>query len=125
MKRKFVYGSGFFLAVILIGAGLAFSYRQGAASIPEQVQTAPVNAAGDDEPVLSRTSEADSDVPVGYVLRAENDRVVVYCADGATMFEYTDILVSELPHDLQCEIREGKSIAGTSQLYSFLENYSS
>lgn len=126
--KKFVYGSGFFLAVIIVGAGLSFSYRQGAAVSDGQegtVQTAPVNAAGEDVPLLSQTLETDTKAPIGYILKAENDRVVVYCADGITMFEYTDILVSELPDDLQCEIRNGKSISGTSQLYSFLENYSS
>lgn len=126
--KKFVYGSGFFLAVIIVGAGLSFSYRQGAAVSDGQegtVQTAPVNAAGEDVPLLSQTLETETKAPIGYILKAENDRVVVYCADGITMFEYTDILVSELPDDLQCEIRNGKSISGTSQLYSFLENYSS
>lgn len=123
--KKFVYGVGFFLAAVFVGTGLAFSYRQGAASMPEQVQTVPVNAVGEDEPTLSQTLDTDPDVPVGYVLRAENDRIVVYCADGVTMYEYTDILISELPYDLQCEIRDGKSISDTTQLYSFLENYSS
>ena len=123
--KKFVYGVGVFLATVFVGTGLAFSYRQGAASMPEQVQTVPVNAVGEDEPTLSQTLDTDPDVPVGYVLRAENDRIVVYCADGVTMYEYTDILVSELPYDLQCEIRDGKSISDTTQLYSFLENYSS
>ena len=84
-----------------------------------------MNAAGEDVPLLSQTLETETKAPIGYILKAENDRVVVYCADGITMFEYTDILVSELPDDLQCEIRNGKSISGTSQLYSFLENYSS
>ena len=37
--KKFVYGSGFFLAVIIVGAGLSFSYRQGAAVSDGQERT--------------------------------------------------------------------------------------
>lgn len=123
--KKFVYGSGFFLAVVCLIAGFYISYRKGASDSSGRQKAAETAAAGTVSLLDSQTLETDSKTVVGYVLRAENDRVVVYCADGTTMFEYTDISVSDLPYDLQCEIRSGKQISGTSQLYSFLENYSS
>ncbi|MBR4999103.1 MAG: hypothetical protein IKY10_04400 [Clostridia bacterium] len=46
-------------------------------------------------------------------------------SDRETVYEYTDILVSELPYVLQNEIKNGKYIENMQELYGFLENYSS
>ena len=42
-----------------------------------------------------------------------------------TTYEYTDIHYDELPELLRQEIRNGKYIESTAELYGFLENYSS
>lgn len=125
--RKFVYGSGFFLVLMLIFGGFYMSYQKGAASGKEaDVQETDKAAAVHAGAVLdSRALRSDEEAAVGYILKSENDRVVVYCADGSTLFEYTDILVSELPYELQAELRNGKTLSGNPELYSFLENYSS
>lgn len=60
-----------------------------------------------------------------YYLIAENDYVTVYYIDKSTVYEYTNIVVGELPDDLKTEIRNGKYISTLDELYSFLENYSS
>ena len=63
--------------------------------------------------------------PYEYVLLAEDGYVAVYHADRKTLYASTDILLINLPADLQTEITEGKIITSEEQLYSFLENYSS
>jgi len=63
--------------------------------------------------------------PNCYFLYDKNGYVVVYLSDRKTPYEYTDILVSELPANLRTEIRNGKYIENLEELYGFLENYSS
>ncbi|MEY8390662.1 hypothetical protein AALA98_04695 [Lachnospiraceae bacterium 45-W7] len=63
--------------------------------------------------------------PYKYILLAEEGYVAVYQADKKTLYASTDILLVDLPQDLQEEITRGKFIASEEQLYSFLENYSS
>jgi len=63
--------------------------------------------------------------PYEYILLEEKGYVAVYHTDRKTLYASTDILVSELPEELQEEIKEGKYIGSEEQLYNFLENYSS
>ena len=49
----------------------------------------------------------------------------MYFNDKKTPYEYTDIHYDELPELLRQEIRNGKYIESTAELYGFLENYSS
>lgn len=63
--------------------------------------------------------------PYEYILLEEKGYVAVYHTDRKTLYASTDILVSELPEELQKEIEEGKYIGSEEQLYNFLENYSS
>lgn len=60
-----------------------------------------------------------------YYLMEINGYIVVYLSDKKTPYEYTDILYDELPEKIRDEIRNGKYIENTRELYSFLENYSS
>ena len=60
-----------------------------------------------------------------YYLMEINGYIVVYLSDKKTPYEYTDILYDELPEKIRDEIRNGKYIENTRDLYSFLENYSS
>lgn len=61
----------------------------------------------------------------GYYVRVNGDYLIIYLYDNKTVFEETDILFSELNEVLQAEILSGKYIDTTSDLYGFLENYSS
>ena len=63
--------------------------------------------------------------PYEYILLEEKGYVAVYHTDRKTLYASTDILVSELPEELQKEIEKGKYISSEEQLYNFLENYSS
>lgn len=56
---------------------------------------------------------------------AENHYITVYAQDMQTIYLYTDIRVENLPERLQEEIIQKKMIAGESNLYHFLESYSS
>lgn len=60
-----------------------------------------------------------------YYLMEINGYIVVYLSDKKTPYEYTDILYDELPEKIRDEIRNGKYMENTRELYSFLENYSS
>ena len=73
-----------------------------------------------EEEILS----ADSTIQVVYVFQDKNGYVNVYLENGA-LYEVTGIRTEELPQNLQEEVILGKSIEGTRNLYSFLENYSS
>lgn len=63
--------------------------------------------------------------PYEYILLEEKGYVMVYHTDRKTLYASTDILMSELPKELQQEIEKGKYIGSEEQLYNFLENYSS
>lgn len=63
--------------------------------------------------------------PYEYILLEEKGYVAVYHTDGKTLYASTDILVSELPEELQKEIAVGMYVSSEEQLYNFLENYSS
>lgn len=60
-----------------------------------------------------------------FFLMEVNGYVAVYMNDRETVYEYTNIPVSELPYLLQNEIKNGKYIENMEALYGFLENYSS
>lgn len=60
-----------------------------------------------------------------FVLCAKDGYVIVYCADGETVYDTTDIRIEELPELLQKEIAAGKQISSERELYNFLESYSS
>lgn len=60
-----------------------------------------------------------------YWIEEEDGYVVVYYADKETIFDFTSIQVKELPLAVQMEIDDGKRVESLSQVYGFLENYSS
>ena len=49
----------------------------------------------------------------------------VYLADRSTIYEFTEIPVTDLPEEVQQEVAEGKYVGTVKELYAFLENYSS
>ena len=60
-----------------------------------------------------------------YYIEEEDGYVAVYYADRDTVYEYTNIPVKSLPLSVQMEIDEGMRVDTLSQVYGFLENYSS
>ena len=91
-----------------------------------------INSANENKKICENAIEKES-VPADshtlqkdcYYLCNKNGYVVVYLSDKKTPYEYTDILVSDLPNDLAAEIKNGKYIKNLEELYGFLENYSS
>lgn len=60
-----------------------------------------------------------------FMLRIQEERVMIYYASSNQLYDETDIFVKDLSEELQEELRQGKPIATLQQLYDFLENYSS
>jgi hypothetical protein len=64
--------------------------------------------------------------PTGsFYLRVEDNFVVVYLDDLETVYMNTDILLTDLPDEVQQEIIHVKYISSEESLYDFLETYSS
>lgn len=127
MKNK--YGIGFFaaaiVAVLAVSSAYQLSYQkakeraQAETKIEKEEQTAKSEA----EPSVRTEGEALKEDC--YYLMEVNGYIVVYLSDKTTPYEYTDIQYDELPSTLREEIRNGKYIEDTEELYGFLENYSS
>lgn len=124
MKTKYVIGllAAFLLIAALLAAGYQISYRhvmdRQAAAAEEEVATESIAAEG--EAVKEEKSEGD-----GYWISQLQGYVTVYLSDRTTIYEMTDILLTDLPEEVQQEIAAGKYISTTEELYAFLENYSS
>lgn len=56
---------------------------------------------------------------------AINDLIVVYLEDRQTVYQYTNIRLSQLPEQLQQEIIGVMYVTDEESLYDFLENYTS
>ncbi len=51
--------------------------------------------------------------------------MTVYLSDRTTIYEFTEIPLTDLPEELQQEVKEGKYMKTEKEIYAFLENYSS
>lgn len=60
-----------------------------------------------------------------FKLVAEKNRIVVYRISTGEIFANTDIRLQDLPYGLKSEIENGKLFKNESELYYFLESYSS
>lgn len=58
-----------------------------------------------------------------YFLCAEKGYVVIFRGDGS-FYDYTDIRLSSLPRELQIEVLNAKRLNSQTELYEFLETYS-
>lgn len=61
----------------------------------------------------------------GYYAKSFNGTIVILKGDEKTVYEYTQISVSELPKDLQKEVQNGFFLEDDHELYNFMETYSS
>ena len=60
-----------------------------------------------------------------YYIKEQDGYVIVFESDERTVYEYTSIRVDELPEKMQESIKKGIKVDSLSQIYGFLENYSS
>lgn len=81
------------------------------------------NERNEEEILLAAREEASKEFY--FYLSDLNGYVAVYLDDQSTIYEYTNIAVTELPEQVKNEIINGKKIKSVQELYGFLENYSS
>ena len=125
MKNKYsiVFLSCCACLIIVMTFAYQFSYeksKERAEKIKTEEQQA--RTATDISSVTTGSQASKNDC---YYLMEVNGYIVVYLSDKKTPYEYTDIHYDELPDFLRQEIRNGKYIKNTEELYGFLENYSS
>ncbi len=75
--------------------------------------------------VIVRMNYAYVEPSKSFYLRVENNAIVVYCDDNATVYMYTDIMADTLPEYIQAQVIMGMYIEDEAALYHFLETYSS
>ena len=125
MKKKYMIGlfAVIFIFSVLLTAGYQISYdhvtRQQAALDHEVTDTRSITAEG------AAVEENGEDSEEGYYLCEMQGFVTVYLSDRQTIYELTEIPLSDLPEEVQQEIAAGKYIPTQEELYGFLENYSS
>ena len=66
-----------------------------------------------------------NELEICYYIKEADGYVIVYEADKTTPYEYTSILVEDLPENIQKQLKDGIKFTSLAQVYGFLENYSS
>lgn len=120
------YGIGLFTIALVLMAVLTYGYRaeyRYSQELVEEGEKEQTENSISQEKTVSTQGDAQKDEL--YYLKDLNGYVVVYMNDRTTVYEYTNILISDLPDTYQNEIKNGMIIEGTEKLYGFLENYSS
>ncbi len=106
MDRR--YSIGFLVGIVfLIGLfvfGFSFSYNR----VTEKNQN----------------EQTQIETNAHYFIRNKSGYITVYNSDG-TIYEYTSILEKDLPDHIREKIDGGLRLNGLSEVYGFLENYSS
>lgn len=108
MNRK--YGIGFFIGAIILVVLFILIYRTSYHHALDQTEA---------------EKRSENDMEICYYIKAADGYVTVYEADKKTVYEYTSILVEDLPEELQDDLKQGIKVMSPGQVYGFLENYSS
>ena len=74
--------------------------------------------------VMKKIYYPDDDFKKYYMIYRQG-RLIVYYSDRKTVLDYPNISLKDLPVDIQCELLTGKEIKDETELYDFLQNYSS
>lgn len=115
MEKK--YSIGLTVALILFVVLMMFIDKTGYEYMEEQSR-----AKAENNTVITQGNASKEEI---YYLAELNGYVAVYYEDKNTVFEYTNILLEDLPEKLQEEIKNWKQLEGSESVYGFLENYSS
>lgn len=125
MKTRYIVGFFvLFLSVTgIIAAGYQYTYDRTKQFAKDEIgaelaETESIAAKGN----AVNESSGNED---GFYLMELHGFVVVYLKDQKTIYEFTEIPVTDLPEEVQQEVSEGKYVATEQELYAFLENYSS
>lgn len=124
MKTKYVVGilTAFLIAAGLLAAGYQISYRY---VMERQASRAEENTSTESIAAKGQAVNEEQKSEEGYYLCELHGYVAVYLSDRSTIYELTDIALTQLPQEVQQEVAEGKYISTDKELYGFLENYSS
>ncbi|MBQ8803563.1 MAG: hypothetical protein IJZ53_08025 [Tyzzerella sp.] len=107
MNRK--YSIGFLIGIIIIMVLFIIVYQFSYSRAVEE----------------NEKQRSETKLEEGYYIKEIDGYVTVYLADGKTVYEYTSILVEELPLEIRQELNTGIKVETLGEVYGFLENYSS
>ena len=110
MNKK--YGIGFLIGTILLIALFFLAYRIS------------YNRALDKQEAEEK-QRVQNNVEICYYIKEADGYVIVLESDQKTPYEFTSILVEDLPEHVQSQLKEGIKFTSLTQVYGFLENYSS
>lgn len=119
MKKKYSIGIFTLIALIILSFAYQAEYRY------DQKMEQEARALEQEQMEKAVSTQGNAKKEEIYYLAELNGYVVVYQSDKKTVYEYTDILVSELPEDIRKKVDNGMKIEGMDKLYGFLENYTS
>jgi flagellar basal body-associated protein FliL len=81
---------------------------------------------GDETQEETTVAASTDEAPVyAYLIREQDDVLVVYMGDGETVYMETGIRASRLSDDLHRQLEDGIGFSDEESLFSFLENYAS
>lgn len=117
MKRKISICIIVLIAVIVL---IILFTNEKKETIPKETETLEVTE--ETETVLPANTD---NIHYAYLVKAREQKLVVYCSDGETVYFETGIVVRSLSESMQQKAEEGIGFFTEADLYDFLESYSS
>lgn len=117
MKRKISICIIVLIAVVVL---IILFTNEKKETIPKETETLEVTE--ETETVLPANTD---NIHYAYLVKAREQKLVVYCSDGETVYFETGIAVRSLSESMQQKAEEGIGFFTEADLYDFLESYSS
>ena len=117
MKRKI---SICIIVLIAVIALIILFTNEKKETMPKETETLEVTE--ETETVLPANTD---NIHYAYLVKAREQKLVVYCSDGETVYFETGIAVRSLSESMQQKAEEGIGFFTEADLYDFLESYSS
>lgn len=117
MKRKISICIIVLIAVIVF---IILFTNEKKETMPKETETLEVTE--ETEAVLPANTD---NIHYAYLVKAKEQKLVVYCSDGETVYFETGISVKSLSESLQQKAEDGIGFFTEADLYDFLESYSS
>lgn len=121
MKKR--YGIGFLIGMIVFTLILVCAYQLSYDRAMRKLEAKQKKLQEEQTNVIETKGTAKKGD--GYLIKEKDGYIIVYLADGETVYEYTTIEIQYLPKEVQEEVKKGKKVSTVGQVYGFLENYSS
>lgn len=117
MKRKISICIIVLIAVIVL---IILFTNEKKETMPKETETLEVTE--ETETVLPANTD---NIHYAYLVKAREQKLVVYCSDGETVYFETGITVRSLSESMQQKAEDGIGFFTEADLYDFLESYSS